>query len=94
MIAVAMLARGWDERGESLEELQGREVQRGAPVRQGSGWRVEQAGYFAVGPARAIQGERRSGRVAHEAFQAGAVPRFGVSTVNWHYPKNRPMRQG
>jgi hypothetical protein len=53
MIAVAMLARAWDERGESLEELPGREVQRGAPVRQGSRWCVEQTGYFAVGPAAA-----------------------------------------
>jgi hypothetical protein len=76
MIAVVMLARGWDERGESLEELPGHEVQRGAPVRQGSRWSVEQTGDFAVGPAQAVQAERRSGRVAQEAFEAGAVPRF------------------
>jgi hypothetical protein len=86
MIAVAVLARGWDKRGESLEELQGREVQRGAPVRQGSGWCVEQAGYFAVGPTQAVQGQRRSGRVAHEAFEAGAVPRFEANRSVYREP--------
>jgi hypothetical protein len=54
MVVVAVLARGWDERGESLEEFQGCEVQRGAPVRQGLGWRVEQTRYFPVGPAQAV----------------------------------------
>jgi hypothetical protein len=86
VIAVAVLARRWDERGESLEELQGREGQRGTPVRQGSRGCVEQARYFAVGPAQAVQGERRSGRVAHEAFQAGAVPRFDANRSVYREP--------
>jgi hypothetical protein len=76
VVAVTVLAWGWDKRGESLEELQGRKVQRGAPVRQGSRWCVEQGGYFAVGPAQAVQGERGAGRPTQEAFEAGAVPRF------------------
>jgi selenium metabolism protein YedF len=88
MRAVAMPARGWDERGESLEELPGREGQRGAPVRQGSRWCVEQAGYFAVGPAQAVQGERRSGRVAQEAFEAGAVPRFEANRSVYREPSS------
>jgi hypothetical protein len=54
VIAVAVLARGWDEGGKSLEELQGCELQRGAPVRQGLGWRVEQTREFPVGPAQAV----------------------------------------
>jgi hypothetical protein len=79
VVATAVPARGWDEGSQSLEELRGREVQRGAFVRQGSRGCVEQAGYFAVAPAQAVQGERRSGRVAQEAFQAGAVPRFDAN---------------
>jgi hypothetical protein len=87
VVAVAVLARGWDERGESLEELRGREVQRAAPVRQGSGGgRAEQSGYFAVGTAQAVQAERRSGRVAQQAFEAGVVPRFASNRSVYREP--------
>jgi hypothetical protein len=85
-------ARGWDERGESLEELQGCEVQRGAPVRQGARWCVEQTRYFPVGPAQAVQGERRSGRVGQEAFEAGAVPRFEANRSVYREPSRGGAR--
>ena len=43
MVAVTMDARGWDELGEGVEELEGREQQLSAAVDVGFGEAVEEA---------------------------------------------------
>ena len=42
MIAVAVQARGRDERGQTLDQFQGREPQLGAPIRLGPGEAIDE----------------------------------------------------
>jgi hypothetical protein len=79
VVTVAMDARWRHEGDETLEELEGREDELGAPVRGGLGKSVEEAGVGRGEGGDAGQGmeslecEGRPGAVAEESLEAGAV---------------------
>jgi hypothetical protein len=78
-VAVAVDARRWDEPGEPLEELEGRENDLGAPVGGGARESVEEPGLGRSEGGRpaecveAFEGERGPGTVPREALDARAV---------------------
>lgn len=73
VVAVAV-DPGWGkDRGEAIEELQGREAERGAAGRVGPREEVEDLVGAAADEVEAVERERRPCTVSDEAFQSGAV---------------------
>jgi hypothetical protein len=71
VVAVAMQARGRDQRGQPLDQFRGREAQLGAPIRLGLGGAIDELVVAEL--LEALQRKRRARAVAQQALQPGAV---------------------
>jgi hypothetical protein len=74
MIAVAMDARGRDQRGQPLEQFQGTQPQLGAPVRLGLGEAIDEL--LVAGLLEPLQRKGRARAVAQQPLQPDAVVAF------------------
>lgn len=73
VVAVAMNPGWGKDGGETIQELEGREAERGATREIRGREDVEHLVGASTDEVKAVQGERRPGTVADQAFEAGSV---------------------
>jgi hypothetical protein len=80
VVAVAMDARRGENLGQAIQELEGRKAQRGATGQVGPREEVEDLVGATVDEVETVEGERRPGTIADEAFEARAIGGLDADT--------------
>jgi len=73
VVAVAVDTGRGEDGGEPVQELEGGEAQGGAACQVGLGQEIENLVGAATDQVEAVEGEGRSGTVAYEPLEAGAI---------------------